>query len=230
MTDTARMTSPRFPRGLYGITPEWDDTGRLLDAIRAAARGGMRALQLRRKTVSLAFKHEQARAVVQLCRELGVVSILNDHWRLAQETGADGVHLGREDGDLAAVRASVGPDMLIGASCYDQIGLARDALAAGADYIAFGAVYPSPTKPQAVRAPLALLGEARALAEAHPGGGPRPAVVAIGGITPANAEPVVRAGADAISLISGLFEADDIEAAARRCAALYARADGPDTP
>jgi len=109
--------------------------------------------------------------------------------------------------------------MIIGASCYDEPQRARLALQAGADYIAFGAVYPSPTKPQAVRAPLALLTEARGLVQAMPA--PRPAVVAIGGITPANAEPVVRAGADAIALVSGLFEAGDIEAAARRCAALY---------
>jgi len=209
----------RFPAGLYGITPEWDDTDRLLEAIRAAARGGMRALQLRRKTASLPYKHLQARAVGDLCRSLGVTFILNDHWRLALESGADGVHLGRDDGDIAAVSASIGPTMIIGASCYDEPQRARLALQAGADYIAFGAVYPSPTKPQAVRAPLALLTEARGLVQAMPA--PRPAVVAIGGITPANAEPVVRAGADAIALVSGLFEAGDIEAAARRCAALY---------
>jgi len=201
------MTTPaRLPAGLYGITPEWDDTDRLLDAIRAAARGGMRVLQLRRKTVSLPYKHLQARDV-------------DDHWRLALECGADGVHLGRDDGDLAAVRASAGPGLLIGASCYDEIDRARLALQAGADYIAFGAVYPSPTKPQAVRAPLALLGQGRRLAEAMPA--PRPAVVAIGGITPDNAAPVVEAGADAIALVTGLFEAPDVEAAARRCAALY---------
>ena len=214
------MTTPaRLPAGLYGITPEWDDTDRLLDAIRAAARGGMRVLQLRRKTVSLPYKHLQARDVGDLCRSLGVAFLLNDHWRLALECGADGVHLGRDDGDLAAVRASAGPGLLIGASCYDEIDRARLALQAGADYIAFGAVYPSPTKPQAVRAPLALLGQGRRLAEAMPA--PRPAVVAIGGITPDNAAPVVEAGADAIALVTGLFEAPDVEAAARRCAALY---------
>ncbi|VFR93901.1 Thiamin-phosphate pyrophosphorylase [plant metagenome] len=212
----------RLPRGLYGITPEWDDTDRLLAAIRAAARGGLRTLQLRRKTVSLPFKHQQAIAVRDVCRELGVVFILNDHWRLAQELGADGVHLGREDGDLALVRQSVGDSLLIGASCYDDIGRARELLDAGADYVAFGAVYPSPTKPQAVRAPLSLLGEARSLTDALPA--PRPAVVAIGGITPDNAAAVAEAGADALALISGLFEAPDVEAAARACTALYTRA------
>jgi len=215
------MNTPelRFPAGLYGITPEWDDTDRLLEAVRAAARGGMRAVQLRRKTVSLPYKHLQARAVGELCRSLGVVFILNDHWRLALESGAHGVHLGREDGDIAAVRASVGPGLLIGASCYDEPERARHALEAGADYIAFGAVYPSPTKPQAVRAPLSLLGQARAMVQDQPA--PRPSVVAIGGITPDNAAAVVQAGADAIALVTGLFEADDIESAARRCAALY---------
>lgn len=214
-------TEPRFPRGVYGITPEWDDTDRLLAAIRAAAQGGMRALQLRRKTVSLPFKHLQARDVRDLCAELGVTFILNDHWRLAQELGADGVHLGREDGDVALVRQSVGPELLIGASCYDDPDRARQMLAAGADYIAFGAMHPSPSKPQAVHAPLSVLGEGLRLAEAA--GSPRPAVVAIGGITPENAAALVQAGADSLAMISGLFDAPDIEAAARACSALYAQ-------
>ncbi len=214
------MTS-RFPSGVYGITPEWDDTECLLQAVRAAARGGMTALQLRRKTVSLPFKHLQARDVRDLCRELGVTFILNDHWRLAQELGADGVHLGRDDGDLAAVRQNLGADMIIGASCYGDLERARQALADGADYIAFGAVHPSPSKPQAPHIPLEVFGQARALVQAQPE--PRPRIVAIGGITPANAAEVVDAGADALAMISGLFEAPDVEAAARQCSALFER-------
>ncbi|MEI2415218.1 thiamine phosphate synthase [Orrella sp. JC864] len=215
----------RFPRGLYGITPEWDDTGRLLQAIRAAARGGMTALQLRRKTVSLPFKHLQAREVRDLCAELGLVFILNDHWRLAQELGADGVHLGRDDGDLAAVRQNLGPQMLIGASCYGDLQRARQALADGADYLAFGAMFPSSSKPQATPASLDVLGQARALVQEQPA--PRPGIVAIGGITPENAGQVLRAGADSLAMISGLFDAPDIEAAARRCTALLS---GPQAP
>jgi len=222
---TTGQSVTRFPRGLYGITPEWDDNDRLFEAIRAATRGGMRALQWRRKVAPLAGQAgqqrlvEQARAVVALCRELNVLSIINDDWRLALDIHADGVHLGRDDGDVAIVRQRLGSAKLIGVSCYNEIERARAALAAGADYVAFGAVYPSSTKPSAVHAPLTRLAEARALTHALPE--PRAAVVAIGGITPANAAPVVEAGVDAIALISGLFEADNVEAAARRCVRLF---------
>jgi thiamine-phosphate pyrophosphorylase len=209
------MTALRFPRGLYGVTPEWDDTDRLLRAVRQAAAGGMRSLQLRRKDVPAAVRQQQATRLAQACRELGVVFLVNDDWELALQVGADGVHLGRDDAAVHAVRAQA-PDLVIGASCYDDIGRARAMLDAGADYIAFGAVFPSPTKPQAVRAPLALFGEASALVRAQPV--PRPAVVAIGGITPANASLVAQAGADAIAVITGLFEAPDIAAAAAECA------------
>ncbi|SAI72705.1 thiamine-phosphate pyrophosphorylase [Bordetella ansorpii] len=218
------MTVLRFPRGLYGVTPEWDDTDRLLLAVQQAAAGGMRTLQLRRKDVPDAARAAQARALAPLCRELGVVLMINDHWRLALEVGADGVHLGRDDGDLAEVRR-LAPDLIVGASCYDELDRARRQMDAGADYIAFGAVFPSPTKPQAVHAPLALLGQARELTGQQPR--PRPAVVAIGGITPQNALLAVQAGADAIAVITGLFEAPDIAAAARACAAPYAPASRP---
>jgi thiamine-phosphate pyrophosphorylase len=213
------MMSLRFPRGLYGVTPEWDDTDKLLRAVRQAAAGGMRALQLRRKDAPAAMRRAQAATLARACRELGVVFLVNDHWELALEIGADGVHLGRDDGDPGQVRARA-PDLLIGVSCYDDIGRARAALDAGADYIAFGAVYPSPTKPAAVRAPLALFGQAQELARTRPA--PRPAVVAIGGITPANAALVAQAGADAVAVITGVFEAPDIGAAAAQCARAFA--------
>jgi thiamine-phosphate pyrophosphorylase len=209
------MTALRFPRGLYGVTPEWDDTDRLLRAVRQAAASGMRSLQLRRKDVPAAVRHEQASRLARACRELGVVFLVNDDWELALQVGADGVHLGRDDAAVSAVRARA-PGLVIGASCYDDLDRARSMLDAGADYIAFGAVYPSPTKPHAVRAPLELFGQASALAKAWPA--PRPAVVAIGGITPANASLVAQAGADAIAVITGLFEAPDIAAAAAACA------------
>lgn len=199
-------------RGLYGITPEWDDTPRLVAAVEAAARGGMRAVQLRRKLAAPAKRLEQARALRGACDRLGVLLIVNDDWQLAIEAGADGVHLGRGDGDIAQARQAGGPALLIGASCYDELGLARAALAAGADHIAFGAVFDSPTKPAAVRAPLSCLTAAHELR--RPDGG-RPAIVAIGGITPANARQAAAAGADALAVITSLFGADDIEAAAR---------------
>lgn len=220
------MTPLRFPAGLYGVTPEWDDTDRLLAAVRQAAAGGMRALQLRRKHASPDARAAQARALAPLCRELGVVFLVNDHWRLALDVGADGAHLGRDDGDLAQARAEAGPAFLLGASCYNELERARQLLQAGADYIAFGAIYASPTKPQAVQAPLSLLAQARELATQHAerdmtssgSAVARAAVVAIGGITPALAPEVAHAGADSIAVITGLFEAPDIQAAARACA------------
>jgi thiamine-phosphate pyrophosphorylase len=203
---------------LYGVTPEWDDTARLLRAVQQAAAGGMRSLQLRRKDVPDRVRREQALALAAACRELGVVFLVNDHWELALEVGADGVHLGRDDAGVALVRAQA-PDLIIGASCYNDIDRARAMLAAGADYIAFGAVFPSPTKPNAVRAPLPLLGEARQLADALPA--PRPGVVAIGGITPANAALVAQAGADAVAVVTGVFEAPDVAAAAMACSRAF---------
>jgi len=209
----------RFPAGVYGVTPEWDDTDRLAEAVRAAARGGMRALQLRRKTAPAGLLRRQAGTLATLCRELGVVFIVNDDWRLALEIGADGAHLGRDDGALEAARQAAGAGLILGSSCYDDLARAQAMLAAGADYIAFGAVYPSSSKPQAVRAPLALLAQARGLVDALPQ--PRPSVVAIGGISPANAAAVVQAGAESLAMISGLFDAPDIEAAARSCLPLF---------
>lgn len=209
----------RFPRGLYGVSPEWEDTQRMLDALDAAAAGGMKAFQWRRKTAAPEQGVEQARQVVERCRELGVISIINDDWRLAALVDADGVHLGRDDGSLAEARVALGPDRIIGCSCYNEPALAERALLADVDYVAFGAVYPSSVKPEAVRATPDHLRIARARVEAIEA--PRPAVVAIGGITPDNARPIVEAGADSIAVISGVFLAPDIEAAARRCAELF---------
>ncbi|MBX6319762.1 thiamine phosphate synthase [Pigmentiphaga sp.] len=202
-------------RGLYGITPEWDDTDRLVAAVQAAARGGMRAVQLRRKHAGRTKRLEQARALRAACDRLGVLLIINDDWRLALEAGADGVHLGRDDGDIAEARRAGGPALLIGASCYNEPERARAALEAGADHVAFGAVFASPTKPAAVRAPLSCLEQARALRLPRTEEPTRPAIVAIGGITPDNARQAVAAGADALAVITALFGAEDIEAAAR---------------
>ncbi|MFY1919864.1 thiamine phosphate synthase [Achromobacter xylosoxidans] len=213
------MKALRFPAGLYGVTPEWDDTERLMRAVRQAAEGGMRALQLRRKDVPDAVRAEQARALAPLCRELGVVFLINDDWRLALEVGADGAHVGRDDDSLARIRAEAGPDLILGGSSYDDLARARELLDAGADYIAFGAMFASRVKPDTVRAPLSVLTEARALVEERDA--PRPAVVAIGGITPENAAQVAAAGADSIAVITGLFEAPAIRAAAAAYAAPY---------
>ena len=212
------MTMLRFPAGLYGITPEWDDTGRLLAAVRLAAAGGMRALQLRRKKASPSLREAQARALAPLCRELGLVFLINDDWQLALKIGADGAHLGRDDESVDTVRKQA-PDLVLGVSCYNELDRASALLDADVDYIAFGAIFASPAKPQATRAPLSILRQARDLAEQR--GVLRPAVVAIGGIGPDNAAVAARAGADSLAVITGLFEAPSIRDAAALCSAPY---------
>jgi thiamine-phosphate pyrophosphorylase len=197
--------------GLYAITPDTGDTATLLRNVTRALRGGARVVQYRNKSSDGALRRQQARQLLTACRAVDVPLIINDDVALALEVGADGVHLGRDDGDIAAARGALGPDRLLGASCYDRIELAQRALAAGADHVAFGSVFGSPTKPGAVRAPLSLFTEARGL------GVP---LVAIGGITPANAPDVVHAGAQAVAVISALFDAPDVEAAARSFASL----------
>lgn len=214
-------SSLRFPKGLYGVTPEWDDTDKLLDAVSAATNGGMVALQWRRKTATLEGGLAQVRRLAAHCRGLGILFIVNDDWRLAALIDADGVHLGRDDGSVAQARLALGSEKIIGCSCYNQRQLAIQALKDDVDYIAFGAMYPSSVKPDAVRATLEDVEQGRMLVESSRAR-PRAAVVAIGGITADNAGPVVHAGADSIALISGLFESDDIRATAARCAALFA--------
>ncbi len=203
----------RFPRGLYALTPDERDTTALVAAVRAAVAGGAAAVQYRNKPAEPALRRAQAAALAALCREAGVPLIVNDDLELALEVDAAGVHLGRDDGDLAAARRRLPPGKLLGASCYDRLERAVQAVAAGADYVAFGSVFPSPTKPAAVHAPLALFGEARRRL-----GVP---LVAIGGITLANARAVVEAGADALAVITALFAADDIAAQARSFTALF---------
>lgn len=212
------MTPTRFPRGLYGVTPNWADTDRLLQAIQLAHAGGMSALQWRRKGGTPAERHAQAQAILDLCRQLALPLIINDDWQLAAQLDADGVHLGKDDAPVAQVRQALGPQKLIGCSCYNQVDLARQRLQDNIDYIAFGALYPSAVKPDAVQATLADLQAGRELTLAL---NPRPAVVAIGGIGPSNAAPVIQAGADSIAVISAIFEAPDIRAAAQACSDLF---------
>jgi thiamine-phosphate pyrophosphorylase len=204
-----------LPRGLYAITPDEVDTARLTALVRAALKGGAATVQYRNKAAPAVLRREQANALVALCRTYGAPLIVNDDLDLALSAGADGVHLGGDDGDLAAARRRLGRERLLGASCYDRLALAVAAAQQGADYIAFGSVFPSPTKPDAVRAPLALFGAARRTI-----GLP---LVAIGGITVENAAAVIDAGADAIAVISALFDAPDVTARARAFQRLFER-------
>jgi thiamine-phosphate pyrophosphorylase len=205
-------TRKTWPEGLYGVTPDWDDLERLEQAVRAAARGGMRALQWRHKTCCERNKMAFATRLRKVCSELGIVFLINDHWQLARDCVADGVHLGRDDEHPQVVRQALGPSMMIGTSCYGDLERARSMLAFDVDYIAFGAMFASSTKPQAAPAALAVLTQARELTAATK---PQVRVAAIGGITPANAASVVSAGAQSLAVVGGLFLADDIELAAR---------------
>jgi thiamine-phosphate pyrophosphorylase len=190
-------------RGLYAITPEGP---RLLEKVRAALDGGIALLQYRRKGATL----QEARSILDLAHEYRVPLIINDSVELALEVGADGVHLGRDDGDFSIARKKL-KSKLLGASCYDKPELARAAVAAGADYVAFGSVFASPTKPGAVRAPLALFGSDLGVPKC-----------AIGGITLDNAPQVIAAGADLLAVISDLFDAPDIAVRARAYGKLFA--------
>lgn len=189
-------------RGLYAITPDGLAEEELLSRVDAALRGGVKILQYRDKSRSATQRAEIASALHALCRRHNALFIVNDDLSLALAVDADGVHLGGDDGDLAAARQALGPDKLLGASCYADFAMAQTARNAGADYLAFGAVFPSPTKPHAVRAPLSLF--TRCQTEL---GVPS---CAIGGITLGHAPALISAGADMLALITDLFETADI--------------------
>jgi thiamine-phosphate pyrophosphorylase len=199
-------------RGLYAITPETGNTSALLARVEACLAGGAALVQYRAKDLARDVALEQARAIAQRCRDHGALCIVNDSAELAREALADGVHLGRDDASAQEVRRDW-PEAVIGVSCYAEPGRARDAAAAGADYVAIGSVFASPTKPAAVRAPLHLLRQAADLSHLP--------VAAIGGITLANARSAIEAGADMVAVISALFDAPDVEAAARAFQQLF---------
>ena len=201
-------------KGLYAITPECADTAALLDKLRQVLRGGAALVQYRSKSEDLALKHEQATELLALCRSFHVPLIINDDLRLATLIDADGVHIGENDATLKDARINLGPDKIIGVSCYQDLQRATQFAALGADYVAFGSFYPSSTKPEAQPCPLSLLTEAKAKLTVP--------IVAIGGITTGNAPSLIQAGADAVAVISALFEAPDIELAAHHFTSLFA--------
>ncbi|BAU58428.1 thiamine phosphate synthase [Halorhodospira halochloris] len=188
--------------GLYAVTSPRRD---LYQASARALRGGVSILQYRDKGGDTAQQLDEAGQLSELCEQSGALFIVNDDVELAAQVGAGGVHLGRDDGSLAAARSKLGQDAVIGVSCYNEIERVRHAAAAGADYVAVGSVFPSPTKPHAARASLEMLATARSTAQLP--------VVAIGGIGRDNIASVAAAGADAAALVSAIFAADDIESA-----------------
>lgn len=208
------MSPIRAISGLYAITPDCHDTQDLLRRVRFALEGGASVLQYRNKAADDQLRLVQAQALCELAQTFDVPLIINDDVQLAARVEADGVHLGEADTSLEAARKVLGKDKMVGVSCYNRLSLAREAAAAGADYVAFGAFFPSSVKPGAVSAGVDLLRQARELAVP---------VVAIGGISPANGAVLVQAGADALAVISALFDAIDIRATAQEFSKLFSQ-------
>jgi thiamine-phosphate pyrophosphorylase len=189
------------------------DTATLSDKVEAALRGGARVVQYRNKSADESLLYRQARAISLLCRRAGACFVVNDSVPLARALDADGVHLGSGDESIASARRALGGGKLVGISCYNQLSLAREAAASGADYVAFGSFFVSPTKPEAIPADVALLALARRQLSIP--------IVAIGGITADNAAGLIESGADAVAVVSALFDSGDVEQAARRFSALF---------
>lgn len=194
--------------GLYAITPDSSDQESLLKRAQACIAGGAQLLQYRNKQH---LNADTAIALAHLCRQHAIPLIINDHIDLAQQ--ADGVHLGKDDGDIASARRKLGPGKIIGISCYNSLERALDAESAGADYVAFGSMFASDTKPNAPRASLELLREAKAQL--------RIPIVAIGGITLHNAQALIDAGVDALAVINAVFGAADVVQAAQQFTHLF---------
>ena len=190
-------------KGLYAITPDMADLNTLVHKTQLVIEGGAFMVQYRSKIQDRAVKMQQCAAILRLCREYDVPCIVNDDVEMCRILEADGVHLGENDDNIAEVRRILGEDAIIGSSCYDQLDRAKQAQKEGATYVAFGAMFPTPTKPNAPRATLELLREAKSEIEIP--------IVAIGGITVNNAHDVIEAGVDAIAVITSLYESNSIK-------------------
>ncbi|QXP85497.1 thiamine phosphate synthase [Methylococcus sp. Mc7] len=203
-----------FPsKGLYAITPDRLRGDALLAAVELAVLGGVAVLQYRPKSGSAKDHLAEGGRLLNACRAAGIPLIINDSPRLAAEIGADGVHLGKDDGGVAAARSVIGTRAIVGVSCYDSLDRALRAEADGADYVAFGAFFPSSTKPGAPRARLETLREARTRLSVP--------VVAIGGIDAAKAGQVIGAGADLVAVVEAVFGASDVARAASELRSLF---------
>jgi len=203
MTTNWNMRDSFIIKGLYAITPDMTDLNTLIQKTQSAIEGGAFMVQYRSKIQDRAVKMQQCAAILRLCREYDVPCIVNDDVEMCRVLKADGVHLGENDDNIAEVRRILGEDAIIGSSCYDQLDRAKQAQKEGASYVAFGAMFPTPTKPNAPRATLELLREAKSEIEIP--------IVAIGGITVNNAHDVIEAGVDAIAVITSLYESNSIK-------------------
>lgn len=200
-------------RGLYLVTPNWDDTEKLLVLTGQALQAGAALVQYRHKDAEPALRREQASALLALCRWHKVPLVINDHVALCQDIDADGVHVGGTDASVASVRRTLGRGKIVGASCYGDIGLARNAQRRGASYVAFGGFYPSVVKVYPVTTPQDIVSQAKAELKVP--------VVVIGGMTAPNAAPLVARGADMVAAISSVYQAPDAASAVRGFTALF---------
>lgn len=200
--------------GLYAITPDLADTELLCQMVEASILGGARIVQYRNKVADQKLRIKQSLVLLEVCRKHEIPFIINDYVTLCLEINADGVHIGGDDGNIAAIKNMIGEDKILGVSCYGEFARAEAAEKAGADYVAFGACFPSSTKPNAPRAELNLFTQAKKLNLPS---------VAIGGITLENAASVAEAGADAIAVIGELFkqEHDKIRATAQQFSSIF---------
>lgn len=199
--------------GLYAITPDTEDTDWLCERVHQALSGGVNWLQYRNKKADNRLRLLQARRVHHLCKQFQVPLIINDSVDLAIEIDAEGLHVGKGDVSVAIARYHLGQDKIIGVSCYDQFHRAVEAEKEGADYVAFGAFYPSLTKTEACQAPMHLLGTAKKMLSTP--------VVAIGGINPDNAAKLITSGCDAVAVSYALFGAQDVQFTARQFSELF---------
>jgi thiamine-phosphate pyrophosphorylase len=193
-------------KGLYLVTPDWDDTAALLAATEAGLKAGASLLQYRHKTASPALRQEQASGLLALCRRYAVPLIINDHVALCIALDADGVHVGGTDSSVAQVRAALGADKIVGASCYGDMQLARDAQQSGASYAAFGGFYPSRVKKYEVSTRPDIVTQAKKELTLP--------VCVIGGMTVDNSRPLVALGADMVAAISSVYNAEQPHEAA----------------
>jgi thiamine-phosphate pyrophosphorylase len=205
-------------KGLYIVTPNWDDTERMLAMTGAALDAGAAMVQYRHKDASPALRMRQASALLSLCRYYQRPLIINDHLDLCLTLDADGVHVGAMDADIASARAALGPGKIVGASCYGQLELAQAAARNGASYIALGGFYPSLVKKYTFRTEPALIATVKAEIDLP--------LVVIGGMTPENAAPLVAQGADMVAAITSVYQSSDPGAATVQFDALFARAHG----
>lgn len=203
-------------QGLYLVTPDWDDTERLVATTGAALDAGAALVQYRHKSASPALRQEQGAALLALCRRHNRPLIINDHLDLCAALDADGIHLGGTDDSVARARAALGPGKIVGASCYGDLDLARAARRDGASYVAFGGFYPSRVKKYTFRTEPEIVTQALS-------GIDLPLVV-IGGMTPENAAPLVARGAHMVAAISSVYQAGDPGAVVAQFNALFARA------